>query len=434
MVDAAARRLEGMASAPRSARTILGLGAGRLAGGVSRRAGIGAGVTIGGRVALAVAPGAIAELARGRGTIAVSGTNGKTTTTRLLVAALEAAGGRVVTNATGANLASGIVSALASGPADAQPVIEVDEAVLPRVAASLDPSLLVLTNLSRDQLDRYGEVGRVAGRWRDMLTARPGQPVVANAADPLIAWAAASADTVWVDTGLQWREDATACPACGLLLEWTEGGYASACGFRMPEAAVRVVDGTVEADGRRVPLALDLPGRWNLANAAMAAAAAREMGIGLEPAAAAMAGVREVAGRQATWGLTGGRRARLLLAKNPAGWTEVLRFLAERDPGAGGTGSGVVVVLNCRIADGKDPSWLWDVPFELLAGRMVAASGERVLDLAVRLRYAGVDCVVEPDPLAAADGLGGGDVEVVATYSAFVDLVRRLRSPRSASG
>ena len=418
----------------RSARTTLALRAGRLAGSVSRRAGIGAGVTIGGRVALAVAPGAIGELASGRGTIAVSGTNGKTTTTRLLVAALEAAGGPVVTNATGANLASGIVSALASGPADARPVLEVDEAVLPRVATSLDPALLVLTNLSRDQLDRYGEVGRVAGRWRETLAGRPGQRVVANAADPLVAWAAATADTVWVDTGLQWREDATACPACGALLDWTEGGYASACGFRMPVPAMRVVGGAVEAGGLRVPLALDLPGRWNLANAGMAMAAAREMGIGLEAAASAMAGVREVAGRQATWSLPGGRQARLLLAKNPAGWTEVLRFLAERDPGAGGTGTSVVVVLNCRIADGKDPSWLWDVPFELLAGRPVAASGERFLDLAVRLHYAGVDCIAEPDPMAAAVGLAGGDVEVVATYSAFVDLVRRLRSQRSASG
>ncbi|HWD08555.1 MAG TPA: DUF1727 domain-containing protein, partial [Actinomycetota bacterium] len=173
------------------------------------------------------------------------------------------------------------------------------------------------------------------------------------------------------------------------------------------------------------------PGRWNEANAAMALAAATELGVGLAAAAAAVAGVGEVAGRQATWRLPDGREARLLLAKNPAGWTEVLAYLAA-------TGSGVVIALNCRIADGRDPSWLWDVPFELLAGAapgpaagpavpmMVAASGERFLDLAVRLRYAGVDFALEADPMAAAAKVGGDRVDIVATYTAFVGLLRRL--------
>jgi UDP-N-acetylmuramyl tripeptide synthase len=413
----------------RSARTALAVQAGRLAGRVSRRAGMGAGVTIGGRVALAVAPGVIGELAAGRGAFVVSGTNGKTTTTRLLVAALEASGAPIVSNDTGANLASGLASALSSGASGAKPVLEVDEAALPRVIAALDPDLVVLTNLSRDQLDRYGEVGTVANRWREMLASRPGQHVVANAADPLVVWVAERSDTVWVDTGLLWREDATACPACGALLEWgDDGSFLSACGFAKPEASVRLTGETVEGlgvPGEALRLSLSLPGRWNLANAAMALAAAREAGVAMNAAAAAMSGVREVGGRQATWRLPDGRRARLLLAKNPAGWTEVLRFLA-------GTPSGVVVALNCQVADGKDPSWLWDVPFELLAGRPVAASGERHLDLAVRLRYAGVDFVDDPDPLKAAAMVGGDDVEVVATYSAFVDLVRRLRSKRSA--
>jgi len=254
----------------RSARTALAVRAGQLAGRVSRRAGMGAGVTIGGRVALAVAPGVIGELAAGRGAVVVSGTNGKTTTTRLLVAALEASGAGVLSNDTGANLASGVASALASGASGARPVLEVDEAALPRVIAALDPHLVVLTNLSRDQLDRYGEVGTVASRWRQMLASRPGQRVVANAADPLVVWAAQESDTVWVDTGLLWREDATACPACGALLEWGDGSFRSACGFVMPEAAVRLAGDVVETDGDRVELSLSLPGRWNLANAAMA--------------------------------------------------------------------------------------------------------------------------------------------------------------------
>lgn len=414
-------------SAPRlSARAALAVRAGRLAGLVSRRIGVGAGVTIGGRVALAVAPHALGELAAGRGACVISGTNGKTTTTRLIAAALTGAGQAVVSNATGANLASGLASALGEGDRAALPVLEVDEAVLPRVIGALDPGLLVLTNLSRDQLDRYGEVGTVARRWREVVQARPGQRVIANAADPLVVWAASPAATTWVDTGVTWREDATVCPACGALLEWGGGGFASACGFRQPAAEVTLRGSVVSAGGEEVVLGLALPGRWNLANAAVALAACLALGVPLDIAVRSMAAVREVSGRQATWSLGGGRRARLLLAKNPAGWSEVLSYLAA-------SSAGVVLALNCQIADGKDPSWLWDVPFELLAGRgagRVAASGERVADLAVRLQYAGIDPIVEPDPLRAADAVAGDAVEVVATYSAFVALVRRVGGGR----
>lgn len=410
-----------------SARTALALRGGRLAGLLSRWAGIGAGVTIGGRVALGLAPGAIAELAHGRRAVMVSGTNGKTTTTRLLAAALAGGGQAVISNGTGANLASGLVTTLGEGDRGARPVLEVDEAVLPRVIQAVDPALVVLTNLSRDQLDRYGEVGKVADRWRQVLADRPGQRVVANCRDPLIVRAAEGSDTVWVDTGMQWREDATACPACGALLDWTEGGFSSACGFAQPVPAIRMVEGALVISGpggdERVAVHLDLPGRWNLANAAVALAAARELGVDLTVAATAIAGVREVGGRQAAWTLPDGRRARLLLAKNPAGWTEVLRYLAD-------TASGVVLVVNARIADGRDPSWLWDVPFEVLQGRpagAVASAGERHLDLAVRLRYADIGAVDGVDPLAVAGEVGGEDVEIVATYSAFVALLRRIR-------
>ncbi|GAC1361967.1 MAG: MurT ligase domain-containing protein [Actinomycetota bacterium] len=412
-----------------SVRTALALSGGRLAGLVSRRAGIGAGVTIGGRVVLSLAPGAIAELAAGRGAVVVSGTNGKTTTTRLLASALAAGGQAVISHDTGANLASGLVTTLGTGDRSARPILEVDEAVLPRVLDALDPALVVLTNLSRDQLDRYGEVGQVANRWRTMLAGRE-QRVVANARDPLVVRAAEQSRTVWVDTGMQWREDSTACPACGALLDWTEQGFSSACGFAQPEAALRMVGdqlrGVIGGQQECVDVALALPGRWNVANAALALTAAGELGVELASAVAAMAQVREVGGRQATWTLPDGRRARLLLAKNPAGWTEVLRYLAA-------TASGVVLVINARIADGKDPSWLWDVPFELLGSRgprAVAAAGERHLDLAVRLRYAEVAIVLEPDPLQAAEQVSGEDVEVVATYSAFVALLRRVQGVR----
>lgn len=412
------------------ARTRVAVAAGRLAGAVSRLTHTGAGVTIGGRVSLALAPHSIEDLARGRPSCLVSGTNGKTTTTRLIAAALSACGQRVVSNDTGANLASGLVSALGGGDPGARPVLEVDEAVLPKVVGALDPAVIVLTNLSRDQLDRYGEVGTVASRWRAMLADRPGQRVVANARDPFIVWAAELADTLWVDTGLSWREDATVCPACGQLLEWRDGWFGSRCGFAQPAASAVLIGDHLQIAGAEVPLALSLPGRWNRANAALALAAAAELGGGLPEASAAMAEVSDVGGRQAVWQLPDGRPARLLLAKNPAGWSEVLTYLAGRS-------SGVVMALNARTADGKDPSWLWDVPFEVLSGRAgrpeatVAVSGDRCLDLAVRLSYAGVGFSIEPDPLVAASGVGGERVDIVATYTAFVALLRRLRPGQS---
>ena len=416
-----------MNAAPdRTLRTALALQAGRLAGRASLLTGRGAGVTIGGKVALTLAPRLLAELAAGRQACVVSGTNGKTTTTRLIASVLTAAGQVVVSNETGANLASGLASALSDGDPRARPVLEIDEAVLPRVVEAVDPSLVVLTNLSRDQLDRYGEVGTVANRWRAMLAERPGQPVVANSRDPLVVWSANQSATTWVDTGFAWVEDSTACPACGELLDWSGDRFRCTCGFAQPEADAVLEGNTLRLGEERVELSLSLPGRWNLANAAIALVAAHRLGVGLAKGAEAIARVQEVGGRQATWTLPGtGRSARLLLAKNPAGWTEVLRDLSA-------TGSGAVLALNARIADGKDPSWLWDVPFELLAGRppgTVAASGERYLDMAVRLRYAEVACLEEPDPLRAAAEVQADQVDVVATYTAFVGILRRLKSP-----
>lgn len=177
--------------------------------------------------------------------------------------------------------------------------------------------------------------------------------------------------------------------------------------------------------GRRVPLRLSLPGRANLANAAMALAAGAELGIDPVVGAAALAATTEVVGRYRTV-VVGGVAARMLLAKNPAGWLEVLDVLRPAPTPA-------VVVINARVADGRDPSWLWDVPFERLAGRLVVASGERGRDLAVRLHYAEVEHRYVPDPVAAVEAaaeaagkLGLCDVDVVANYTSFQELRERL--------
>ena len=413
-------------------RARMAVGATRAANAVSRRLGLGEGTVAGGRLGLALDPALVARLGAGRAVVLVSGTNGKTTTTRLLAVALEAGGeGPVVSNATGSNMPAGHVAALATGRPGRPVVLEVDEGYLPDQVASLAPAVVVLLNLSRDQLDRTNEVRMLAGRWRAAL-GQAGGTVVANADDPLTVWGAGTAHAVrWVAAGLRWRADAVGCPACDGRITFDPGGdgrWACGCGFARPEPDVHLEWGAagsdpdaVWRDGTRLPVSLTLPGAFNRANAVQAAVAAQVLAVAPADALAAMATVGGVAGRFTT-SVIDGVPTRLLLAKNPAGWAELLGMVC---PGT----SPVVVGINARVADGRDPSWLWDVPFERLAGRPVVASGERARDLAVRLQYAEVPHVVEADPVAALHAGGGarlgGRVDYIGNYTAFHELMAR---------
>jgi UDP-N-acetylmuramyl tripeptide synthase len=399
---------------------------------------------------LAIDPAALPRLAAGLNVALVSGTNGKTTTTSLLSAALGVRG-PVVSNVLGANLPSGLAAALAGAPEGVrQAALEVDEAWLGRVVEATAPAVVLLLNLSRDQLDRNNEVRRLAASWRQVVGARPagGAPhVVANADDPLVAWAAQSSESVtWVGAGQRWTADAAGCPNCGGRIQFPAGtgaavsdgstgavsGGAAAgddpgrsswscsdCGFRRPSLDVWLEgDDVVFADGERIAVVLALPGRVNRANAAMAIAGAARFGIDRRQAAAAMMATTEVAGRYRT-AQVDGVSARLLLAKNPAGWLEVFDLLAPPP-------TPVVAAINAQIADGRDPSWLWDVPFERLQGRLVVATGERSADLAVRLKYADVEHRRQPDPVQAILDAGAAQVDVVANYTSFQVFNRRL--------
>ena len=395
-------------------------GIGGVVSGLSRRLGRGGGSVVGGRAILAVDPLALHRLAASHPVALVSGTNGKTTTTSLLRAALATAG-PVVTNTLGANLPPGLAAALAAGPPNAAAALEVDEAWLGRVVDATAPRAVALLNLSRDQLDRNNEVRQLAASWRRTFTGRAGTAVVANADDPLVVWSAGqAARVVWVAAGQPWTLDASGCPSCGGRIFFDQTGWSCRqCQLQRPPLDVYLDGSTVVGPAdRRADLHLRLPGRANRANAAMALTVARQLGVNEERAVLAMSEVAEVVGRYARVGVEG-REARLLLAKNPAGWTEVFDVLRPAP-------LPVVVVINARIADGRDPSWLWDVPFERLAGRLVVASGERSRDLAVRLRYAGVDHLHEPDPVAAIRAAGAPRVEVVANYTSFQALRARL--------
>jgi UDP-N-acetylmuramyl tripeptide synthase len=380
-----------------------------------------------GYVALKISPDLLSTLLTDRALCLVSGTNGKTTTTALVAAML---GDPVTTNKDGANLPTGWVTALldedSDSPGRARPVVlEVDESYLPAALDAAPTAVVALLNLSRDQLDRHSETRMLAQRWRDTLAAHPGARVVANVDDPLVVWAASStSDVTWVAGGAEWQSDAAACPACGALLVRTLTAWSCpACALAHPDPTITCRAGLVQVAGIEYPYSLALPGRANRGNLAVALGAARALGVPTDTALEAAGRVRTVSGRYGRY-CVGGHELILLLAKNPAGWVETLDVIDDVLPGRHGT---VVIAINAQGPDGRDPSWLWDVPFEQLAGRTIIATGERATDLAVRLDHAGVAYRKDTrDPLVAALSAREDPVVIAATYSNFLALSRKL--------
>jgi lipid II isoglutaminyl synthase (glutamine-hydrolysing) len=395
---------------------------------VSRLAGRGEGSVIGGEVALRVDPGLVARLGRSMKVALVSGTNGKTTTTTLLAAGLATIG-PTATNRTGANLANGLAGALLAAPDRAMAALEVDEAVLPWALRELEPAAVALLNLSRDQLDRLHEVRATARRWRTAITDDVEGLVVANADDPLVVWSVGDdrpAERVaWVGAGLAWRHDSSACPWCDADLEFEPGGWrCPGCERSRPRLDYSLADDTViAADGRTTELHLALPGRSARANAAMALAVIDRLAFPTAAAVAAWSQIRSIEGRFQRVTVSGADLT-LHLAKNPAGWTDLLDLVDDTD-------GPLIMLLNAQGQDGRDPSWIWDVPFETLAGRRVVCLGERGLDLAVRLDYAGVEVERATGLADAARRVGPGTADLIANYSAFQQV--RAELDRSAS-
>lgn len=396
------------------------LGAGRAARWASRVTGRGAGAMIGGLVAMALDRSILRQLGAGRKTVIVTGTNGKSTTTRMVAAALGTIG-EVATNSEGANMDAGLVAALAAARDAQVAALEVDEMHVPHVSDALDPSVIVLLNLSRDQLDRVGEINHIERTLRAGLARHPGAVVIANCDDVLVTSAAYDCpNVVWVAAGGGWANDSVSCPRSGEVIvrdgpDWRSTGAE----FSRPQPAWWFdAENLYGPDGFVSPMRLELPGTVNRGNAAHAVAAAVAMGSDPAAAVAAVSAVDEVAGRYRTVRV-GAHTARLLLAKNPAGWQEALSMVDK-------TAAGVVISVNGQVPDGEDLSWLWDVRFEHFEGIRVVAAGERGTDLAVRLGYAEVDHTLVHDTVEAIESCPSGHVEVVANYTAFLQLQRAL--------
>ncbi len=438
-------------------------------GAASRRSGRGGGTTLPGRVLLRMEPEAIAKLGAGLtgGSTIISATNGKTTTAGMLAAILTAEGREPVHNRAGSNMTWGVATALLE-QRGIEGLFEVDEAWLPRVAQQLHPRLIVLGNLFRDQLDRYGEMEALAEEWATAVGAAPaGTGLALNADDPLIADLGRDPDTERPREGtlyfgiedhsqalseLQHAFDAKHCRRCGHPYAYEVafvghlGHYSCPnCGAQRPRpdvAATRIelrgMEGsaaTVRVPGDEIEVELPLPGLYNVYNALAAIAAAIKLGVEPRRVAAALRDMRAAFGRVETIPIGDGEVS-ILLIKNPAGANEVLRTL-KLEASDHADGIDLWVALNDRIADGRDVSWVWDADFEVLTDSVlhVTCAGTRAPEMALRLKYAGWPedrIVVEPDIAASLDAAvsaAEGRLFALPTYTALLEL-RKLLADR----
>jgi len=431
----------------------------RAAGALSRVAGRGGGTTLPGKLLWKLDPGAIDQLARrlSHGSALVSATNGKTTTTAM-AAAILGRRLRLVHNRSGANLVSGVASSLLHARDAELGLFEVDEGALPEVARRLAPGALLLANLFRDQLDRYGELELVAARWREAVASLPDATLVVNGDDPQVGDLATGRDDATVfgvddpahaRPALQHAADSKYCLRCGTPYEYAAayvghlGDYRCPnCSHRRPpldvvarEIELRGLAGTaftLTAPEGSTRIELALPGLYNVYNALGASALALRLGATLDDVVHGLGGFSAAFGRFERIEL-GDRRVLMLLIKNPAGANEAVRTLVDAS-----APRVAIIALNDDIADGRDVSWIWDVDFEpLLKGLdTLVAAGSRAEELALRAAYGGLprERIEVVGPLAAALDRGleltpaGGELTVLPTYTAMLALRRLVAS------
>jgi UDP-N-acetylmuramyl tripeptide synthase len=434
--------------------------AGKATGALSRISRRGGGTTLPGDVARIIDPKVLTKLTADltQGSIVITGTNGKTTTARLVTWLLEGAGHKVVSNRAGANLIFGATAAALdkAGPAGKLRadwgVFEIDEASLPKAVEEIKPKATLVLNLFRDQLDRYGELESIAKKIEQALSALPNESIaILNADDPRVAEIGLGLpkQPLWYgldDTTVAARElphaaDARTCPKCGAGLHF-EAVYVGHDGvyecpnhdFKRPTPTMTAknikLNGfeSFSADIENTKIEIPLGGLYNAYNVLAAFAAARTLGLEAKYIAERMKNFRAAFGRQERMDFRA-RHLNLVLSKNPAGFNETLRTAVEL-----AKGENFLIALNDRKADGTDVSWIWDVDFEHLKTRakVVVPAGNRAHDMAVRLKYAGVAAIPpETDPGRALDSLikatnDGDTIHLLCTYTAMLDLRAEL--------
>jgi lipid II isoglutaminyl synthase (glutamine-hydrolysing) len=437
--------------------------AARAVGELARRAGRGGGTSLPGKVLTRLEPDAIEQLA-GRlhdGTAVISATNGKTTTAAMAASVLQGAGVSLVHNRAGANMAGGVASTLLAAARRGDGIdgelglFEIDEFWLDRISPQLRPRAMVLGNLFRDQLDRFGELETIADRWAALVRTLDQTALALNADDPLIADLGRDRtgvtyygieDPAMAAGEMQHASDSKHCRRCGAAYTYEAiylghlGRYSCpSCGQRRPQPAVAAhhieLNGTRDArfelrtPSASVTVSLPLPGLYNVYNALGAATLCLELGVGLDQVAAGLEAVSAAFGRAERVALSGVELS-ILLVKNPAGANEILRTLVL-EPGE----HELLGILNDRTADGRDISWIWDADFELLGQRVrrVTCAGTRAAELALRLKYAGVPVDrlhVVPQLAPALDealrSATGTNLYALPTYTALLELHEEL--------
>ena len=371
--------------------------AGSLAGRISVKLGRGRGETLSGRVILALDPGAISKLSLGRDIVVISGTNGKTTSTANLAKILKSSSGEgVSTSESGANMPAGIASLLASKPRNRFAVVECDEMYLPAMYQKLSPKVIVLLNLSRDQLHRTGEVRKISNLWHEAFS-KDDVTLIIDRDDPFLEHAVAQAGhVVRVSFNGRRHPDAATCPNCAAILDWSEGDYLCKCGLgsKLPD---------VRAHKR-----LSGPQR----NTVLIIEAARLMGAEILVDEATNL-IAESPDRVHNFTI-GGRNIPTHLAKNPESWREALAKVSA---------SQAILSINARGIDGRDTSWLWDIDYSQLRGKKIVCTGDRRLDVAYRLSVQGIDVTVADDFTSAVAACTPELVQAITSYTAFQDLL-----------
>jgi UDP-N-acetylmuramyl tripeptide synthase len=371
-------------------RLKLSIAIAKLAGFASQKLLRKSGATIPGKILLTIYPKALSVLGNNRTIILVSGTNGKTSTTRAVAKSISTLGS-MVTNSTGSNLDRGVATALMTRSDYA--VLEVDELHLIKVATELKPKAVLLLNLTRDQLHRMHEVKKVAKRWHDLARELPNTTFIGDIDDPFVAYALSGGFAPKkISFGGRPHEDGAVCPACGKYLTWTRNGFNCSCGLTNKNADINL---TGESAALR--------------NAQLANIAAETLGgkaIAIDESALERSAKLKVRGID----------TKIRLTKNPASWREALQ---------GVSGDKVILILNAREVDGIDTSWLWDIDFSSLKGKDIAVTGERALDMVYRLHVQGIESKEFKDfDSAAGSFTSGSQVDVLAAYTAFYGLVR----------
>lgn len=383
----------------------------------SRLMRLGEGSTLPGKLARIIHPQILQELAGNRNTLLVTGTNGKTTTSHLLARALETSAYSLVHNSYGANLETGIITSLLTQASIWGEIhcdynlFEIDEATLPLIIQDLHPHVIILTNLFRDQLDRYGDLEGLIKKMGAALSILPETTtLVVNGDDPLLFSLTQETSLSTLYFGLNKEEepgysvttaDIHHCPRCGSRYLYQARYYAhlglyycSSCGNQRPKLQVYAED-ILLLDGRSqftlhypkdvLTVQLPLPGIFNIYNLLAAFSAALLLGFSPEIFNQSLGHLKPVFGRMEEC-IIFNRPVRIILVKNPTGFNEVLRIVAGDK-----RKKGILFFLNDKTADGEDVSWIWDVDFSGLTGdESCFVSGLRKEEMALRLKYSDI--------------------------------------------